>query len=291
MDCKLGHWALVLVFLTGWSGVVRATDDRAKADARDLAKAGKRDFDAGLWQDSTLKFQRAYAIARVPTLAVWTARALVKRGQLVAGAELYREAMQLSPNDLWIGNAQEKAQMDARRELEALVPRIPRLRVHVQGAEPGDITLSIDDAKMTGPWARLDRPIDPGRHRIVGKRYTETLELEVDLQEGEGKDAFLKFKDGTPVAGGATEGHAPTPGPVAKALLPSGLAQLGSEVNLTTNPLPPEPANSHPPVYATWWFWTGIGAVVVATTVTAVVLARHPSGTCSGASYPCAELK
>lgn len=291
MDCKLGHWALVLVFLTGWSGVVRATDDRAKADARDLAKAGKRDFDAGLWQDAALKFQRAYDIAKVPTLAVWTARALVKRGQPVAGAELYRQAMQLSPNDLWIGNAQEKAQMDARRELEALVPRIPRLRVHVQGAEPGEITLSIDDFKITGTWAGIERPIDPGRHRIVGKRSAEILELVVDLQEGEGKDAFLKFKEGTPMADGATDGQKPTRGPVAKALLPSGSAQMGSEANLTTNLLPPEPANSHSPVYATWWFWTGVGAVVVATTVTAVVLARHPSGVCSGVNYPCAELR
>ena len=279
MDCKLGRWALVLVFLTGWSGVVRATDDRAKADARDLAKAGKRDFDAGRWEDAELKFQRAYAMAKVPTLAVWTARTLVKRGQLVAGAELYRQAMQLSPNDLWIGNAQEKAQAEASQELEALVPRIPRLRVHVQGAEPDDITLSIDDGKITGAWAGIERPMDPGRHRLVGKRDAETLELVVDLREGEGRDAFLKFKDRAAVADLATSGGVRV----------DNAANLRSD--LTTQPLPPEPANSHSPVYATWWFWTGVGAVVVASTVTAVVLARHPSGLCSGANYPCAELK
>jgi tetratricopeptide (TPR) repeat protein len=283
MDCKIGRWALALVILTGWSGAARATDDRAKADARDLAKAGKRDFDAGHWEDAELKFQRAYALAKVPTLAVWTARALVKRGQLVAGAELYRQALQLSPNDLWIGSAQAKAQADARQELEALVPRIPRLRVHAQGAEPGDITLSIDDGKITGAWAGIDHPLDPGRHRIVGKRYAETLELVIELQEGEGKDAFLKFKDGT--TDGSKDGRR------VAALAAVGGVPVDNVANLTANPLPPGPANSHQPIYATWWFWTGVGAAVVATTVTAIVLSRRSGGVCSGASYPCAELQ
>jgi hypothetical protein len=291
MDCKHGPWALVLVFLTAWSGVVRATDDRAKTDARDLAKAGKHDFDAGHWDDAELNFRRAYAIAKVPTLAVWTARALVKRGQMVAGAELYRQATQLSPNDLWVGNAQEKALADARQELEALVPRIPRLRVHVQGAEPSDITLSIDGDTIVGAWADVDHALDPGRHRIVGKRYAETLELVIDLQEGEGRDAFLKFKTGTPVADEATSGHQSASGPAAKNLLAVGSAQLDREAILTAKPMPPETVTSHPPVYATWWFWTGVGAAVVATTVTAIVLTHRSGGVCSGESYPCAELR
>jgi hypothetical protein len=199
--------------------------------------------------------------------------------------------MQLSPNDLWVGNAQETAQADARRELDALVPRIPRLRVHVQGAEPGDVTLSIDDGTIVGAWAGADHPLDPGRHRIVGKRYAESLELVIDLQEGEGRDAFLKFKTGTPVAEEATSGRPSARGPAAKNLLAVGSAPMDREANLTANPMPPEAVNSHPPVYATWWFWTGVGAAVVATTVTAIVLTHRSGGVCSGESYPCADLR
>jgi tetratricopeptide (TPR) repeat protein len=33
------------------------------------------------------------------------------------------------------------------------------------------------------------------------------------------------------------------------------------------------------PMYRTWWFWTGVGAVVVAGTVTAIVLASRGGGT------------
>jgi len=39
----------------------------------------------------------------------------------------------------------------------------------------------------------------------------------------------------------------------------------------------PQPAPvSDSPVYARWWFWTGVGAVVVGGVVTAVLLASHP---------------
>jgi len=290
MDCMPCRIALVLAFVTAWSGVVRGTDDGAKTTARDLAKAAKRDFDAGHLEDAELKFRRAYAIAKVPKLAVWTARVLVKRGQLVAGAELYRQALQLTRNDLWLGNAQEQAQSDAKRELEALQARIPHLRIHVQGTAPGEVQLTVDQVQIAGPAVEVDLPADPGSHRVVGKGPAETLELVIDLLEGEGKDAFLKFKERASAAVPAAIDNEPTTKSAAKALLVFG-PRLDGTTQLTTDPLSPEqPVSSTQPVYTKWWFWTGIGAVAIAGTVTALVLTRHPGGACSGASYPCTEV-
>jgi hypothetical protein len=48
----------------------------------------------------------------------------------------------------------------------------------------------------------------------------------------------------------------------------------GAEV---TNLEQPKRQETGTPVYRTWWFWTGIGAVVVAGTVTAIVLASGGS--------------
>ena len=291
MNCKLDRAALVLVLVLAMtvSGATRATDDSSKADARNLAKAAKRDFDAGHLEDAQLKFERAYAIAKVPTLALWTARVLVKRGQLVAGAELYRQAARLAPNDLWIGKAQEQAQTDAKRELLELESRIPKLRIHVQGAAPGEVALTIDDVKIAGAWLGRELPGDPGWHRLVGKTHAQTLELSVELAEGEGKDAFLKFNEGASAAAPVTSDSTPTTDPAAKALLASVPAQTASTNNLTTNPLSPEPPGSSQPVYAKWWFWTGVGAVAIAGTVTAFVLTHH-GGACSGATFTCAEV-
>ncbi len=291
MDCKLGRAALVLTFLAVWSGVARATDEKAKVAARNLANAAKRDFDAGHLEDAEVKFRQAFAIARVPTLALWTARVLVKRGRLVAGSELYRQASELTPNDLWIGNAQEKAQADAKRELEALQPRIPKLRIQVKGAAPSAVELTIDDVLAEGAWIGTDVPVDPGRHRIVGKTSAETSERALDLLEGERKEAVLTFQDRTSAAAPvASHGELATAS-AAKALPVPRPARVDHAANLTTNPLLREPASDRQPFYRKWWFWTGVGAVAIAATVTAIVLARHPGGACGGASYPCVEVQ
>jgi hypothetical protein len=290
MDGKLGRSLLVLAFVAGGSGPVRATDDSSKATARTLAKEAKRDFDAGHLADAELKFRQAYAIAKVPTLALWTARVLVKRGQFVAGAESYRQAAQLAPNDFWVGHAQERAQADAKRELEALQPRISRLRIHVQGAAPDEVAMTIDDVRMSGPWAGIDVPADPGRHRIVGKREGETLELTLDLLEGEGKDAILKFREGDSAAALATRDGEPAPDLAAKAFMGSDPARVDGAANLAARSVPPEPASSSRPIYTKWWFWTGVGAAVIAGSVTAFVLTRHSVSACSGASFTCVEV-
>ena len=41
---------------------------------------------------------------------------------------------------------------------------------------------------------------------------------------------------------------------------------------------PPAPAATSAPVYKTWWFWTGVGAAVVAGTVAAIVIAKGGNG-------------
>lgn len=41
------------------------------------------------------------------------------------------------------------------------------------------------------------------------------------------------------------------------------------------------------PIYETWWFWTGLGAVVVAGTVTTVLLLSRSSSRCSADSNTC----
>jgi len=193
MTRKLRCIALVLTVVATWSGVARATDDSAKGAARELATEAKRDFDAGHFEEAGQKFQRAYEVAKVPALAVWTARALVKYGQLVAASELYRQAKHLTPNDLWIGNVQQLAQADAEKELAELQPRIPRLRVRVEGAEANDVEFTIDDVNIANALFGVEIPKDPGRRHVVGKRGEQTVEQTIELGEGEHKEAVLTF--------------------------------------------------------------------------------------------------
>jgi hypothetical protein len=194
MSYKLGRIVLALTVVAALPGVARATDDSAKGAARELANEAKRDLDAGRYEAAGRKFQRAFEITKVPTAALWAARALAKCGQLVTASELYRQATLLTPNDLWLGNVQQQAQADAAKELAGLQPRIPRLRVRVEGAEANDVEVTIDDAKLASALYGIEMPKDPGRRHVVGKRGGETAEQTVQLDEGEHKDALLTFK-------------------------------------------------------------------------------------------------
>jgi hypothetical protein len=199
MDSRLRCAAFVLATVMVWAGTVHATDDSAKGAARELANAAKDDFDAGKFEDAGSKFQRAYEIAKVPTLAVWAARSLVKRGKMVAASELYRQAALLAPNDLWVGNSQQQAQADAEKELAELHPRIPRLRIRVEGAVANDVELTVDGARIATALLGIDLPTDPGKRHVVGKRGTDVVEQTVDLAESERKETLMKFHPVAPV--------------------------------------------------------------------------------------------
>jgi hypothetical protein len=75
----------------------------------------------------------------------------------------------------------------------------------------------------------------------------------------------------------------PVPPPALAPAPPS--ATGGDPMMLTAGPGPGTHAGGEAPVYKRWWFWTGIGAVVVAGVVTAVVLSSgttRPTCTAAG---------
>ena len=285
IGCKLGCASFALAAILVWSGTAHATDDSAKGAARDLANEAKRDFDAGNFKEAGLKFQRAYDIAKVPTLAVWAARALVKQGRMVAASELYRQATRLAPNDLWVGNAQEQAQTDAGKELGALQPRIPKLRITVEGAEAKDVDLTVDNAKISTALLGIDIPADPGRRHIVVKKGTEVVERTVDLAEGERRETVLTFKLATPMlAQPAIPAEVPPVPPVALPKEASPMPTAAAAPTVAVTAVAPaateaQPTNSVGGSQRTWgWVVLGVGAAGLLTgAVTGIVVMSNSS--------------
>jgi len=253
MNCGLRFSVLALTLVAAWPGVARAIDDRAKGAARELANEAKRAFDAGRLEEAGRKFQRAYEVAKVPTLAVWTARALAKSGQLVAASELYRQAIQLAPNDLWVGDSQQRAQRDAAEELRNLQPRLPQLRVRVEGIQPNDVELRIDDIKIASALFGVEMPMDPGRRRIVGTTGQEAVEQTIALGEGEHRELVLKF-----TASPAEQASANKPSATAGATVP----ETRNAGSITASmPVAPESARPSSRAQRTWgWAAVGVGA-------------------------------
>jgi hypothetical protein len=74
---------------------------------------------------------------------------------------------------------------------------------------------------------------------------------------------------------------APTPEPA------QAIAAPAAGLNVSEALAQDEPS----PFYKKWWFWSAVGAVVVAGTVTAIVLAKGGKGACSGEESVCLGVK
>jgi tetratricopeptide (TPR) repeat protein len=198
------------------SGTVHAQplDEISREAATSLAVAGLEAYEAGQYSEALDKLEKAYAVARVPTLGLWSARSLYKLGRWREAEDRYREtvALALPEGDR---ETQQRALEDARSELAALSPTIPNLIVEVDGARPSEVELRIDGkpAPNTAPSHRLD----PGAHHVEGFRGPERQSADLTLAARETRTLVLHF---SPDLGGAA---------AAPAAAPSGGAASGSE--------------------------------------------------------------
>jgi hypothetical protein len=173
-----------------------ALNDSDKEAIRGLSNDAASDYNSGKFDAARDKFGRAYALAKVPKLAVWVARSNAKLGQLVSAYEYYRQAVRLERNELWVGEAQELAQKDAEKELALLLPRLPKVKVTVEGVEANSVEVRIDGTVVPVELLGVDRYLDPGMREFVATRGTTVLRQVVELPEGGVKSVVLKFEPG-----------------------------------------------------------------------------------------------
>ncbi len=194
-------FALVSVSaLSLWGHPAWALSDSDKDAVRTLSNQAAQEFNQNQFEAARSKFLGAYQIAQVPRLAVWVARAEERLGHLVAAYEMYRQALSLQPNDLWQGDLQQQAQRDAQQELDALLPRVPRVTIAIEGVAPDAVAVAIDDVPVPSALVGLERLIDPGQHTIAGKRGDDLVTETVQIAERDKKHVVLGFGQ---IVGGA----------------------------------------------------------------------------------------
>jgi hypothetical protein len=186
-------------------------DDATRSAARQLATDGSAAYQAEDYAQAYDRFNRAYQLVHVPTVGIWAARSLVKLGRFVEASERYLEVAR-APLASDAPPEHAKAQKDASDEREQLLPRIPSVRVILQGADPSEVFVSLNDQLLQAALMGVKRPTDPGKVRVKGVRGEQVVEASVDLPEGATKDVtliFSKVSHVTPTAAPA----APTPVP------------------------------------------------------------------------------
>ena len=206
-------------------------DDATRASARQLGYSGVEAFEAQDYKTASDRLERAYRVLEVPTLGLWSARALVKLGKLVQAQERYLKVGRLAPGG---GDAevQRKAQADAAKELAALTPRIPSVIIDLQGAEPADIKLTLDGLSLSSDLVGEPRPVDPGAHTLVGLRGSEKRQVAFTLAEAAQQHVTLSFQQSVAAAAAAPTSSA-APNAVAGSTAPPVDAPKSSSTQRT----------------------------------------------------------
>jgi hypothetical protein len=188
------RWGLTLAVLLAFGRPAYAADGDAatRSAARKIALDSIAALQRGDAEQAMQKLEKAYRVLRVPSVAMWSARALAKRGFLAEASERYQEASRLEGQQGELA-VQAQARKDAAAELEELTPRLPTITVSVEGASSAEVKLSLDGVVMPSALSGEERPVNPGAHRVVGVAGDEEVSETAMLAEGQKQSITLRF--------------------------------------------------------------------------------------------------
>jgi|SRR5688572_5532319 len=215
-----------------------AIDDETRGAARQLGTEGVHAYQAGDYDKASERLERAFSLLEAPSLGLWSARALEKKGLLVKAAERYLKTTRLPVEAGGEAAVQERAKADAAAEREALLPRIPALVIELIGGDPVGVEITANGAPIKTALIGTARPTDPGRVEIVARRGDREVRQVVQLAEGQSLTVTLNLETGEASADSvrsqnpASEGHdagatSAAPSPKARWQIPVGWTTLG----------------------------------------------------------------
>lgn len=185
-------WLAVMLAALGVRPAL-ASEESNKVAARALGTDGVEAYRAADYARATRQLESAYSVLPVPTLGLWSARALVKVGKLVEASERYLETTQLPIEAGSAEEVQRAAREDARREYEELLARIPTLVIHVEGPTPADVSCTLDGLLLAPETLDEPTPVNPGTRRVACTYSGQQQKQVVTLGEGARETALLTF--------------------------------------------------------------------------------------------------
>ncbi|MGH7269224.1 MAG: hypothetical protein ACREJ3_02240, partial [Polyangiaceae bacterium] len=144
----------------------RAQTDEQRASARAAATDGLRALNEGRYRDALDFCTRAESLMHAPTHLLLIARAQTKLGLLVEAQESYikitREQLAAGASPAFVN-----AQKAAKEEDRALTPRVPTLKIDLDGPSADQATIAVNGAPLSAAAIGLARPVDPGSYALT----------------------------------------------------------------------------------------------------------------------------
>jgi hypothetical protein len=185
--------AVAVVALASRSSFAQSSADISLA--RQLGNEGLSLASSGDCAGAIEKLTRAEGLHHAPTTLTVLGECHITVGKLVDGVEELTRVVRedLGPRPL---PAFRKAQIRARQKLDDARPRLPKLRLSVEGVR-GDASLAIRIDGQTVPAATLglDRPVDPGAHDVEASALGyRTATAHVTMKEGASQSLKLTLE-------------------------------------------------------------------------------------------------
>jgi hypothetical protein len=239
----------------------------ARSEARALGYTGVEAYQAGDYPAAREKLERSFQLFPIPSLGLWSARALVKSGMWVDAIERYRQVAEL-PFELGNTTVQQAAKADSAREVAELLPRIPSITIRIVDAVPGEVEVTLDGARIDTTAVGTPVLVNPGKHEVVGHYAEQHSSISMSLNESQHEEAVLRFMP-------APEGR-----PAQAPIVATALAAPASAAPAVAAPIPVghEPAAPDAEARHAWrtaaWVSLGVGGAGLATGVVAYFIGK-----------------
>ncbi|HVY27945.1 MAG TPA: hypothetical protein VHB79_15420 [Polyangiaceae bacterium] len=260
-----------------------APTDQERAAARNLATEGINAFESGRNAEALDKLERAFQLASIPTIGLWSARALEKAGKLVEANErlMVVGRYDVARTDPEVFN---QAKADAEQMQAALAPRIPQLKVElVHPAEGTDITVELDHVALKSALVGVPFQVNPGKHSISARAGADHVDRDVAIAE----------RDSARVVLDVASLHSAAPATTAASNEPPASPGAAAAAAPASDEAPRHPAaKSSTGRHIAGWIVLGLGAggLVTAGVLGAKAIEQHslyedrcPQGKCSSA--------
>jgi hypothetical protein len=245
--------------------------------ARTLGSEGVQLADAGNCAAAIEKLERAEKLYHAPTILGRLGECQVSVGKMVLGTEnlqrVVREALPKSAPKAFVD-----AQARAQKVLDAALPKLAKLKIHVEAPPGVTPTVTQDGEPVSNATLDLDRPADPGVHKIEASAPGfRTARSEATLAEGASASVSLRLEPDPSAApaAGAPPGTPAAPGayPNAGAPPPADAPGGAPAYTGTTAPVGAEASgSSNVPAYLL--LGAGVAGVAVGSIFGAKVLSK-----------------
>jgi len=248
---------LVLLVLLGSLPALAGPKEEA---ARAEVAAGTAAYNLGYYDDAARHYEEAYRQVPDPALLFNIGQAYRLAGKPDRAITAYRSYLRTAPAD-----AANRSQVEKR------IPELEKLVAEMKNAQtappPGTLPAAAPAAIPPAVPAPSNAPaVPPPAHEGQGNGASAAASSVVAEPVEQSASTFPMF--GAP------------PSPVTSGTQSTADTAPGADLGAASSPA----AGESPPVYKRWWFWTGLGAVVAAGIVTAVVLSSGSSKGIPGTS-------